>query len=33
MMLTERFIKGMEEIDERFIIGKRDTENRTAVVS
>ena len=33
MMLTERFIKGMEEIDERFIVGKRDTENRTAVVS
>lgn len=33
MSLTERFIKGMEKIDERFIIGKRDLENRTAVVS
>ena len=31
MMLTERFIKGMEEIDERFIIGKRDTEYRSAI--
>lgn len=33
MILTEKFIKGIEEIDERFIVGKRDIENRTAVVS
>ncbi len=33
MMLTEKFIKGMEKIDDRFIVGKRDVENRTAVVS